>query len=266
MKMRQVEETAENTYITADIQQLLTEDSKLSFQEQQRLIEDNLALVKYCIKRYIYIGTDEYEDLFQEGCIGLILAARRFDPDLGYAFSTFAISNITGLIKRYKRNKSNKYRGINVGRSLIDKMSNLYKELSEENMEYANDYILEKVGITREEYDKMIINIQSIDDKITINNGEDLNIQDLIPSVEKGFDEVEADLLCEQILDKAKDKLQQYDYDILEEMIYECMYGEGELRQMELAMRYSTSQTSVSRKIKKIRQVVKEILESINKE
>lgn len=60
------------------------------------LVEENIKLVNYMIKkRYSlvlkkiqYLGL--YEDFYQEGCVGLLKAAKAFDKDKGIKFSTFA--------------------------------------------------------------------------------------------------------------------------------------------------------------------------------
>jgi len=55
-----------------------------------RLIERNLRLVVAVAKRYRGMGLP-FEDLIQEGNLGLIKAVEKFDPDLGYRFSTYAV-------------------------------------------------------------------------------------------------------------------------------------------------------------------------------
>lgn len=45
----------------------------------------------------------EYEDLYQAGCMGLIKAVDGFDPERGFAFSTYAVPVILGEIKRLFR-------------------------------------------------------------------------------------------------------------------------------------------------------------------
>ena len=73
---------------------------------QTRLVEENLGLVRMAIKRYRGFGVEE-EDLMQIGSVGLIKAARDYDPEKQVQFSTYAVSKIIGEIKTYLRDNSN---------------------------------------------------------------------------------------------------------------------------------------------------------------
>src|SRR5260370_30555291 len=64
----------------------IIEDSE---EAQRRLIEANLRLVLFIARRYQYLGVD-LDDLVQEGNLGLIHAAEKFDYTKGYKFSTYA--------------------------------------------------------------------------------------------------------------------------------------------------------------------------------
>jgi len=55
---------------------------------KENLIINNRKLVSSIAKRYKSFG--EFDDIFQEGVIGLITAAEKFEPDRGYQFSTYA--------------------------------------------------------------------------------------------------------------------------------------------------------------------------------
>jgi RNA polymerase sigma factor (sigma-70 family) len=59
-------------------------------------VEDNLRLVAKIAHRYT--GSNDFGDLFQSGCLGLIEASRRFDADRGYRFSTYAAHWITKYV------------------------------------------------------------------------------------------------------------------------------------------------------------------------
>lgn len=69
---------------------------------RDRIITENTGLVHSVVKRFLGRGHDP-EDLFQIGCIGLIKAARNFDPSYGVKFSTYAVPMIIGEIKRFIR-------------------------------------------------------------------------------------------------------------------------------------------------------------------
>jgi RNA polymerase primary sigma factor len=57
---------------------------------RRTLTEKNLRLVISVAKRYRGMGLP-FEDLIQEGSIGLIEVVERFDPERGYRFSSYAV-------------------------------------------------------------------------------------------------------------------------------------------------------------------------------
>ncbi len=69
---------------------------------REELVRENLGLVKYIVKRFLNRGV-EYEDLFQYGCLGLLKAIDRFDPDYPVQFSTYAVPLVMGEIRRFLR-------------------------------------------------------------------------------------------------------------------------------------------------------------------
>jgi len=70
-----------------------------------RLIEANMRLVVNIARSY-HSNLIQFEDLVQEGAIGLMTAAERFDPEKGYRFSTYATHWIKQSISRDMDNKS----------------------------------------------------------------------------------------------------------------------------------------------------------------
>ena len=65
---------------------------------REEKIENNIGLVHSIAARFKGRGVD-YEDLFQNGCVGLIKAVDNFDESKGFAFSTYAVPVIMGEIK-----------------------------------------------------------------------------------------------------------------------------------------------------------------------
>jgi RNA polymerase sigma-B factor len=76
---------------------------------RERLIELHLPLVRALARRYANCG-ERVEDLVQVGCIGLIEAIDRFDPERGSELASFAVPTILGEIKRHLRDRASMVR------------------------------------------------------------------------------------------------------------------------------------------------------------
>lgn len=72
---------------------------------KERLVEANMRLVINIAKNY-HNPLVPFEDLVQEGAIGLMTAAERYDPSKGYRFSTYATHWIRQAISRAIDNKA----------------------------------------------------------------------------------------------------------------------------------------------------------------
>ena len=71
--------------------------------EVDRLVNDNRKLVEYMVNRYLkrfYVGTMERDDLVSWGMMGLVNAARAWDPARSRSFSTLACRAIERMIIR----------------------------------------------------------------------------------------------------------------------------------------------------------------------
>lgn len=74
--------------------------------EREQVIADVVVATQRLAARvaHRYAGRGEpFEDVLQVAVLGLLLAARRFDPDRGVGFTAFAVPTIEGEVKRHFR-------------------------------------------------------------------------------------------------------------------------------------------------------------------
>jgi RNA polymerase primary sigma factor len=132
---------------------------------KQRLVEANMRLVINIAKAY-RSRTVAFEDLIQEGAIGLMHAVERFDPSKGFRFSTYATHWIRQAIGRALDNKSKAIRlPAHISQSLrrIEKeRGRLMRELGQEP---TADQVASAMGISPR---KLHVLMQSSQDLLSL--------------------------------------------------------------------------------------------------
>src|SRR3712207_4171605 len=113
---------------------------------RSKLIEKNLRLVIPVAKKYRGMGLP-FGDLIQEGNIGLMKAADKFDPEKGFRFSTYATWWIRQAIQRAVADKGRTIRvPVHMGEK-IRKMARAYNELSVQlQREPTDEEVAERLG------------------------------------------------------------------------------------------------------------------------
>lgn len=115
---------------------------------RDEFIEGNLPLVHKLANRFRGRGV-EYEELYAAGCVGLVKAVDRFEPERGLCFSTYAVPVILGEIRRLFRDGGS----VKISRSLKElsvKAARVLDQLSANGEPRISD-IAQALGVTPEE-------------------------------------------------------------------------------------------------------------------
>ena len=115
---------------------------------RDEFIEGNLPLVHKLANRFRGRGV-EYEELYAAGCVGLVKAVDRFEPERGLCFSTYAVPVILGEIRRLFRDGGS----VKISRSLKElsvKAARVRDQLSANGEPRISD-IAQALGVTPEE-------------------------------------------------------------------------------------------------------------------
>ncbi len=157
-----------------------SEDEKEKTITKKKLIQANLRLVVSIAKRYIGQGIS-FLDLIQEGSVGLIKAAEKFDVEKGFKFSTYATWWIRQTIIRAVANNS---KTIRIPVHMSEKIRKLKKATVELGTklgrEPSNSELAEKLSTTEAKI--ALIKKAMIKEPISLYTpvAEDLCIQDYI--------------------------------------------------------------------------------------
>ena len=206
---------------------------------REKYIKGNLRLVLSVIKRFEN-SSENADDLFQIGCIGLIKAIDNFDATLGVKFSTYAVPMIIGEIRRFLRDNNS----IRVSRSLKDtayKAIYARDTLTRKNLkEPTVEEIAAEVGISKEDIVYALDAMQnpmSLYEPVYTDGGDTLYVMDQI-SDKKNKEEMWVEHLS---LSEAMKRLNDR-----ERHIISLRFFEGKT-QTEVADMIGISQAQVSR-------------------
>jgi RNA polymerase primary sigma factor len=117
----------------------------------QKLIESNLRFVIKIAKKYRKSGLP-FLDLINEGNIGLMEAARRFDPERGVRFTSYAVWWIRQAILHFLSQASQVFRVSPKTANILYRVATtLAKRKSEDNVTLSREDLAKEIGVTLNE-------------------------------------------------------------------------------------------------------------------
>ena len=222
---------------------------------RETYIKGNLRLVLSVIKRFS-ASSENADDLFQIGCVGLMKAVDNFDPDREVKFSTYAVPMIIGEIRRYLRDNSS----IRVSRSLRD---TAYKAIYAKEgymkrhaKEPTVQEIAEEIGISKEDIVFALDAIQSpvsLYEPVYSDGGDTLYVMDQVSDKKSREENWVEELSLQAAMERLGER---------EKHIIRLRFFEGKT-QIEVAEEIKISQAQVSRLEKNALKEMKRYLISV---
>ena len=218
--------------------ELLKKAQKGDKAARDNLILGNLRLVLSVVQRFAN-RSENMDDLFQVGVIGLIKAIDNFNLDLDVKFSTYAVPMCIGEIRRYLRDDN----PLRVSRSLRDtayKAMQIKEKLTAENgYEPSVDLIAEKLNMKKSD---VVIALEAIVDPVSLydtvysDGGDTILVMDQLGDSSSDSDWID-EIMIKDELKNLNDR---------EKKILNMRFMQGKT-QMETAAEIGISQAQISR-------------------
>lgn len=206
---------------------------------KDQIIHGNFKLVLSVVNKF-QKRTDNLDDLFQIGVIGLIKAIDNFSLEHKVKFSTYAVPMIEGEIRRYLRDNS----FLRISRQIKDLSYQVLKEKEHIVNEYGHIPSLEELSKKFSVDKKKIIEaldanmpLSSLNDTLCGEDDEALTLMDIIPETDNSDEKILLRISLHQGLEKLPE---------IERKIIKMRYYEDK-SQVEIASLFDISQAQVSR-------------------
>jgi len=148
------------------------------------LVKSNLKLVVTIARKAIHVSKLPLIDLIQEGNLGLMVAVEKFNPELGYRFSTYATWWIKQAMFKAISEQSYCMKIPVYIQETLSKFSKVKAEMERSfNCQVTNHDVAKKMDIEPEKIDSYLsayTSTVSIEGSFDANNGSELSVADVI--------------------------------------------------------------------------------------
>ncbi len=157
------------------------------------LVQSNLKLVFTIAKKAIHVSKLPLVDLVQEGNLGLMVAVEKFNPELGYRFSTYASWWIKQAMFKAISEQSYCMKIPVYIQETLSKFSKVKAEMEKTyNCQINNKDVAEKMNIEPEKIDTFLAaytTTVSIEGSFEGKNGSDLYVADVLEDEKTNIEE-----------------------------------------------------------------------------
>lgn len=174
-------------------------------QAKKQLIKANLKLVVTIAKKAIHMSNLPMTDLIQEGNMGLMVAADKFNYKLGYKFATYASWWIKQSMFKAISEQSHCMKIPVYIQETLSRFSKLKREMEREsNSQVKTEDVAKRMNISAEKIDTFLNAYSktiSIESELENSDGKEMNIADIIEdkkasaTQEVEFEDLKTDIL-----------------------------------------------------------------------
>ncbi len=178
-------EIADYPQLTAEEEKIVAEKIEQGDSEaKQKLIQANLKLVVTIAKKTIHMSGVPMIDLIQEGNLGLMIAAEKFNHKLGYRFSTYASWWIKQSMFKAISEQSHCMKIPVYIQETLSKFSKVKYQMEQNTTsQVKNEEVAKKMNIAPDKIEMFLsayTKTISIENGLEKSNGKDLNVADIL--------------------------------------------------------------------------------------
>ncbi len=200
---------------------------------KKKLIQSNLKLVVCIAKKAIHVSGIPMLDLIQEGNLGLMIAAEKFNYKLGYKFATYASWWIKQSMFKAISEQSHCMKIPVYIQETLSKFSKLKSQMEKENnCQVKTQDVAKKMNISAEKIETFLsayTKTISIESGLEREDGKDLNVADILEDekacVYKNIEERSLQNDIEMVISTLKEREQE---------VVKMRYGLGNTTKMTL--------------------------------
>lgn len=177
------------------------------------LIENNLTLIQKIASKSVQSEVLTNNDLVQEGIFGLITAIEKFNPSLGFKFSTYATWWIKQAMFKAISEQSYAYNIPVYIQETLSRYKKTKQEMEQKNSEVTKTEVAKKLNLTEEKIDTFLnvyTRALSIESGTALTKNKELTLAEIIEdekqNVEKTVVDIELKTEIKMALENLKEK------------------------------------------------------------